>query len=356
MKFLQTLYGKFLPMAIMFLSLSGCIKENNEDCPVPGRLFLAPTFTMHTVKDASGEYKDLFSETAQRQTVYVFDQSGLFVRKIIENGPFTNGHLTPLDLPQGSYRAVVWVNKTDDFELNCVPVAGETSIDEMLLQLEELDNRFITKHFPPLLYGTTDYFDVEEEATTRTADKVIPVSLIRNTHKIQVIIYWKEKKARTLCEKPSHVSETRAYILDKNGVLDFENDASQCSWLTYIPKYFSGDALKTFRDETLEAAIVATEFTVLRLWTDSKTKISIRKKTGTQGETTVYEAELMSLLKKIKIFDSQESLDRQENLEVELVFVCGDNDTPDDNDTWVTASITINDWVVSQMGDDDTDL
>lgn len=355
MKFLQTLYGKFLPMVMMFLSLSGCINEDYQNCPVPGGLFLAPTFTMHTVKNTSGSYRDLFGETAQEQAVYVFDQSGLFLRKITENGPFTNGHLTRLDLPEGSYRAVIWVNATEDFVLNRVPVKGETSIDDLLLQLQELNSQTITKHFSPLLYGTTNYFTVEK-SMSRTADKVIPVSLIRDTHKIQVIIRWRDKKTGTLCEKPYHANETYAYILDKNGVLDFENNAGQSPWLTYIPKYFSGDALKPFLDSNSKAAIVAAEFTVLRLWLNSETKVSIRKAMGTQGEVNVYETDLMPLIKKTKAYEDQESIDREEYFKIELEFECDDNDDPDDDTAWVAGSIMINGWVVSKMDDEDTDL
>lgn len=354
MKFVQTLYGKFLPMLMILLSLSGCMKEDYLNCPVPGGLFLAPTFTMHTEMDASGRYRDMFGETALEQTVYVFDQSGRFLRQITENGPFKNGHLTRLDLPEGSYRAVIWVNATEDFELNRVPVTSETSIDDLLLQLKGLDSQNITKHFAPLLYGTTDYFTIEKTATD-TADKVIPVSLVRDTHKIQVIIHWRDKKTGVLCEKTHHANETRAYILDKNGTLDFENNAGQSPWLTYIPKYFSGDALKPFLDPNPKAAIVAAEFTVFRLWLNSETKVSIRKAIGTQ-EVDVYEADLLSLIRKTKAYEDQESIDREENFKIELEFECDDNDDPGDDTTWVAGSIIINGWVISKMDDDDTDL
>ena len=354
MRFLQALYGKFLPMIVMFLSLSGCMKEDYQNCPVPGGLFLAPTFTLHTVKDASGEYRDLFGETAQEQSVYLFDQSGLFVRNITEKGPFTNGHLTRLDLPEGSYRAVIWVNASEDhFDLNQEPVAGETSIDDLLLQLKELDSQVITNHFSSLLYGTTDCFTVEE-ATTRAVDKVvIPVSLICSSNKIQVIIRWREK-GKTLCGKPHHTDETYVYILDKNGVLDFDNNAGQSPWLTYIPTYFRGDALKPFIKEEPAAATVATGFSVLRLWTDSETKIRVCKKTNAQDEITVYESDLIPLIQKTGAYGKQEDIDREPIFVVELYFEC-DDESGDDN-AWVTSSIVINGWVVSQMGDDGTDL
>lgn len=355
MRFLQTLYGKFLTMTMILLSLSGCMKEDYQNCPVPGGLFLAPTFTMHTEKDAAGEYRDMFGETALEQTVYVFDQSGLFFRQITEHGLFKNGHLTQLDLPEGSYRAVIWVNTKDNFVLNREPVEGKTSIDDLMMQLPELASQTITNHFPPLLYGATDYFTVEK-STTRTTDKVIPVSLIRDTHKIQVIIHWKDKKTGVLCEKTHHADETRAYILDKNGVLDFENNAGQSPWLTYIPRYFSGNELKPFLEPNPQAAIVATEFSVLRLWLNSETKINIRQKTGTQDEVTVYEKDLMPLIKKAKIYENQEIIDRTEEFEVILTFDCDDNDIPDDNTSWVTSSISINGWVVSDMDDEDIDL
>lgn len=347
MRSLQTLYGKFLPIIVMFLSLSGCIKEDYTDCPLPGGIYLAPSFTLHTVRDASGEYKDLFGETAQKQTVYVFDQSGLFVQQISENGPFTNGHLTKLELPDGNYRAVTWVNATnDDFVLSREPIVGKTSIDDMLLQLKEAESAFITRHFSPLLHGITDYFSVKQTSITRAQNKVIPVNLTRSSNKIQVIIRWKDSNG-VLCENPSHINETRAYILDKNGVLDFENNAGQCDWLTYIPKYFSGDELKPFLNESPTAATVAAEFTVLRLWTDSETKIEVRKKISDQEEIKVYETELMSLLKKTKTYEDQESIDREEYFVVELYFDCS---------SWTTTSIVINGWKISEMCDDDTDL
>lgn len=354
MKSLQTLCGKILPMLVIFLSLSGCIKEDYSDCPVPGGVYLAPTFTLHTVKDASGEYKDLFGETAQKQTVYVFDQSGLFVQKILENGPFNNGHLTKIDLPKGKYRAVIWVNAVnEDFVLSREPVAGETSIDDLLLQLKEVESTFITRHFSPLLHGITDYFTVEQTPITRAQNKVIPVNLTRSSNKIQVIIRWTDDD-EVLCENSSHTDETRVYVLDKNGVLDFENNAGQCDWLTYIPKYFNGNDLKAFLNENPVAATVATEFTVLRLWTDSETKIEVHKKINDQEETKVYESELMSLLKKTKAYEDQESIDREACFVVELWFKCHHNKPNDES--WITSSIIINGWKISEIDEDDTDL
>lgn len=338
MKFKHTTNKICFPFLVAVFIFSSCLKEDVSDCPVPG-MRLAPRFTMHTQKDANGEYKDMFGETARKVDYYIFDEAGLLVEMISEEGKFLNGQQTEIpQLAAGKYRVVTWVNNQDATALNIIPQKNITTIDELLLSLKEAASKQITLHPESLLYGSTEF------TVTTNGNQVIPVNLIRDTNKIRVIIRWRNKAAGGWCLDTQHMKTTRLYLEADNGTLDFDNNVSRGNWLTYIPRYFTGDELKTYQ-ETEGVATVACEFDILRLIKDeSKKELTIKELQSDDDADVENEVFKLMLMDYIRDYFkasgqsyTQEALDRKETFLVELEFDCT---------AWTALSIAIEGWVL----------
>lgn len=344
MKRMQSVYRVLLLVLISFSTMTGCIYETLPECPPS--LSLAPVFTFHTEKDADGTPKDLFGTTAREVTAFLFDSEGRFLVKFSESGPFRNGyHMTCPVTDAGEYYAVMWVNQTSSTNLNITtPVQGITTLQEFLLSLKEIENSVITQQFEPLLYGQTAKFTI---TNSRPESQVIPVSLLRNTNKVQVTVRWRDRDSKELCKIHSHSENTRMYIQDTNGIMNFENELCPCKQLTYIPRYFSGEELEVYKDpEHPDAVTLAGQFSVMRLLTDSKTKLVFKTVNENGVEEPGAEYNLMEWIRKTKAYDTQEALDREETFHVYLEFFC-------DEDIWTAVNITINGWRVSNMDGED---
>ncbi len=342
MKLKHTIIKICFPFLVAVFIFSSCMKEDMSDCPVSG-MRLAPRFTMHTQKDANGEYKDMFGETARKIDYYIFDEAGLFVEMVSEEGKFQNGQQTEIPkLAAGKYRVVTWVNNLDATALNITPQKNITTVDELLLSLKEAASKQITLHPESLLYGSTEF------TVTTNGNQVIPVDLIRDTNKIRVIVRWKNKAVGGGCPDTHHIKNTRLYLKGDNGALDFDNNVSRGNWLTYIPWYLTDDELKTYQ-ETKGAAILACEFDILRLIKDeSKKELIIKElqpKSDTDVENEVFKLMLMDYIREYFKASgqsyTQEALDRKETFLVELEFDCT---------AWTAVSIAVEGWVLVDNG------
>lgn len=340
MKLKHTINKIYFPFLVAVFIFSSCMKEDVSDCPVPG-IRLAPRFTMHTQKDANGEYKDMFGETARKVDYYIFDETGLLVEMISEEGKFQNGQQTEIPrLAAGKYRVVTWVNNQDATVLNITPQKNITTIDELLLSLKEAASKLITLHPESLLYGSSEF------TVTKDGNQTVPVDLIRDTNKIRVIVRWKNSSG--WCFDTHHAENSRLYLKADNGILDFDNNVSRGNWLTYIPRYFTGDQLEEYQEEE-GAATVAAEFGIMRLIKDeSKKELLIKERQP--GVDTDIEKEMFSLKLMDYIRDyfeasgqdyTQEALDRKETFLVEILLDCT---------TWATVSISVEGWILVDNG------
>lgn len=339
---MRSVYRVLLLVLFSFSTMTGCIYETLPECP--SSLSFAPVFTFHTETNADGTPKDLFGATAREVTVFLFDGEGRFFEKYSESGSFRNGYHMACPVPNaGEYYAVMWVNSTSSTNLNITsPVQGITTLQEFLLSLKEIENSVITQQFEPLLYGQTARFTI---TNSQPEGQVIPVSLIRNTNKVQVTVRWRDRDSKELCKIHPHSENIRMYIQDTNGIMNFKNELCPCKELTYIPRYFSGEELEAYKDpEHPDATTLAGQFSVMRLLTDSKTKLIFKTVNENGVEELGTEYDLMKWIR--KAYNTQEALDKEEIFHVYLELLC-------DKDTWIAVNITINGWRVSNMNGED---
>ena len=335
----------FLSLLLMPL-LVGCIYETLPECPVSHETRLIPSFTKHTNTDNDGSYLDLFAETAKEITVYIFDGNGLYVGRTYHDGPFENGFEIPFAVPgPGAYRAILWTNANPFTELNIEPQKG-TNISDLLLSLKNMEQQQTVSHrFDPILYGQTKPFTV-----TGGENQKIKLDLIRVTNKVQVSVRWRNKVTGELTAAPSYADRTRMYLEDNNGVLNFENTKCHSPWLTYIPQYFTGEELNPFRDPAFpDATTLAGEFSTMRLFTDSETKLVFNQTDDAGNETPAAQFDLMKLIQKTDAYQTQDDLDREEYFHVYIEFAIEEGS----GDTYTAVDIIINGWHVSNMDDEE---
>ena len=205
----------------------------------------------------------------------------------------------------------------------------------------------VSYRFDPILYGQTEPFTV---TGTGGENQKIKLDLIRITNKVQVTVRWRNKVTGELTAAPSYADRTRMYLEDNNGVLNFENTKYQGPWLTYIPLYFTGEELDPFKDPAFpDATTLAGEFSTMRLFTDSETKLSFNQMDDAGNETPAARFDLMKLIKKTGAYQTQDDLDREEYFYIYIEFAIEEGN----GDTYTAVDITINGWHVSNMDDEE---
>lgn len=333
---------------MVFLSLSvltGCnIWEDLPECPpTTGKMWIGLTFTHHNTKDENKDYIDLFGETVRRTDLFIFNEDNLLIKKIEDvTGPFTNGYRIPIELPVGTYHAVAWNNlySNEATTLFPVPVEGSTKKEELTVQLSELENKEITLHSLPLLYGSTEPFTVTGNEHKKAEDTVIPISLLRNTNEINITVKWIVASTGQLCHDASHVESTQISIKDNNGIYDFDNVQQALDVFTYIPSYHTNN-LKVNREDG--GAMLYAKSTVMRLFPDSSPQLEICNVLPDNSKEIVYTADLMADFIG-KIYQTQEQIDRCPSFDIEITFKCY---------SWVAVDITVNGWKLEDSGDVD---
>lgn len=337
-------------MMMVFLSLpvlilTGCsIWEDLPECPpTTGKVWIGLSFTYHNTTDENKNYIDLFGETARRTDLFIFNEDDLLIKKIEDaTGPFVNGYRIPVEqLPAGTYHAVAWCNLYSNGAtvLSPEPVEGKTKKEELTVQLSELENNEITRHSLPLLYGKTEPFTVSENDLTRAGDTVIPISLLRNTNEINIMVKWVDANTGKPCRDASHAESTRIYIRDNNGMYNLDNEQQTVDAFTYIPSYLTNLPV----NEEEEDATLHAKSTVMRMFPDSSPQLQICNVLPDGKEEVVYNADLMADFIG-KLYNTQEKIDRCPSFDIEITFECY---------SWVAVDIVVNGWQLEDSGDVD---
>ncbi|MEG1671493.1 MAG: FimB/Mfa2 family fimbrial subunit [Mucinivorans sp.] len=331
-------------MITLLGTLNGCIKEDLSACPAvypTGKVWITPSFTMHNQK-TDGVYPDLFVDVARRIDLFIFDAAGVFVKKVTEiaSPSFTAGYRIPVELEAGTYRSIAWVNLAGDNTTQSIPnpIEGETTLEQLSVQLSSLSSGKFTGSITPLFYGDTGSFTVKDNV-----EQDVPVNLIRDTNRLRFDITWFDRDTKLPCNDPQHmhVENTRIYIDDNNGVLGFDNLTKPTTpIITYIPTYLSGPRATTSLDGVLRADV-----DVLRLMTTSTTRLRVCYLQGDKTETLVYDKNLIKTFIE-PFYKTQEELDRTDLFDIKLELECN-------NDSWIVVKVTINGWILMDNGDAD---
>ena len=348
-------YQLFLLLLGVLLSagcLSGCIKDNLSDCPVPvepkpepttGIFRLALTYTMHNMLE-NGTYADLFSQQVHKIDVFVFNDKGQFVKQITEEAApkFADNYIKEIELPGGNYQFVVWGNHYEDETVhNC---NNETSLlqeGRMTLAQTLNQNMEIGMLTDSLFHGYTPQAVSVENGKSQE----VSINLMKNRNDVRVIIRWHEKGTIGYCTRPEHAHSIKATLVDNNTTYDFFNNIVDKQEVIYQPGHFPYWYDPLFNEKMQnnyseqDYAYVA-DFSELRLMKDnSDSRLVIQDNEG----KIVYEHALSGpdgLITQLEQYQTQEALDREDRYLIELLFEC------ESHAPWSAITIMINGWTL----------
>ena len=337
------LFLLFLGLLLSAGCLTGCIKDDLSDCPIPvepepttGTFRLALTYTMHNTQE-NGTYVDLFSQQVHKVDVFVFDEDGHFVQQITEEAApqFAENYTKEIELPGGSYQFVVWGNHYEDETVhNCQDETDLLHEGRMTLVQALSRSTEIEMLTDSLFHGYTP----QQVTVVNGEDQVVPIDLMKNRNDVRVVVRWREKgMTEGYCQHPEHAQNITATLIDNNVTHDFQNNIVDKQEVTYQPGRFPEWYDPFFHGEryvypTERENVYVADFSELRLMKDNAdARLVIRNAEG----TTVYDRALTGpngLITRLEQYQTQEALDREDRYLIELLFECEHVDDPDDPD------------------------
>ncbi|MCD8101355.1 MAG: FimB/Mfa2 family fimbrial subunit [Alistipes sp.] len=296
--------ARILPMLLtLAVTLSSCLKENEDDCVEDASVALRFTFTHH---DETEEPTDLFPYRVNDVDVYIFDENDRYVYNMsVAQNSLSGGNTLYLDLEEGEYKIVTWGNLSD----------SGYGVDAP----EQTRNGFTVS-------ATTDRPDISDlfhGTATLTVDgspRTQEIQLIRNTHVLRVHLIGLSEPTRTI---PGTDYSIR--VEGSNHHYDFDNNPVAQSAATYIPTYTS----LTYG----EKYAVRADFKVQRLLRDQYMTLTISNGNGTTRTDDI----IQRILTVYDDIETTEDLDRR--YEYDLYY-----ELDDDTGTWVFIGNSVSDW------------
>ncbi|MCD7901075.1 MAG: FimB/Mfa2 family fimbrial subunit [Bacteroides sp.] len=263
---------------------------------------------------------DAFHTQVDKVQLYVFDKEDKFLFQQTEEGSAlaTGSYLMQVELPVGEYQFMAWAGAHDSYEITSLQV-GESTINDLKLQLRRDQSLVIDKEVEPLWYG--EILDVNFTATTNQTETI---NLIKDTNKVRFVLQGKTD-SWTL-----NVDDYTYQIIESNGYINYDNSLLPDDVLSFQPYY------KEQRNPS--AGVV--EMNTLRLMADRETRFVVTEKSTGRHVLNINLTDflLMTEMEGHK-WSAQEYFDRQD--EYAIVFFFGDNPG---SDSWLTVQININGW------------
>lgn len=294
--------------------LSSCIAEDTSDCPVDGivpQLVLVPY---------EGSTPTIINDSLFSAQVYVFDELDRFVTTYqIQGRPQLNQTYTPnWILPYGKYSYIAWVND-DAKSFKADPcVAGQSILNQTLLQLlvpqsKAIDN---TGNIPFLCYGHLDNQELDS-----IGSNIITIPIMQFVNRINVTV-----TGMNYAPEPS--DKYTIAITDNNGTYGFDGAFASNDMFTYSTNgQDNGDNM-------------VASLKVLRLSGDRPNPV-ITINDSTTGEQ-LFSANLTQL---ILASNPNNDFDKTHvyNIVIDNLF---------SSDKEIPITITINDWIVDQSNNE----
>lgn len=235
-------------MLVLFISATGCIKEDMSDCP--------PLTNTELTFSYAGDQQDpaMFSRMIDRVTLFVFDKTGgqQILNKTIEKAELNAFQGTQLYLPAGDYRIVTWGNAFDDTEI----IANSIFTGRIHAPAYAAGDRITTNDH--LYYG--DY-DITVPAAEDMPGKVTGDIPFRGAH-IDMKVYVKSF---------GQASDPATWpVVEIGGLMpqyDIQMNTAQPFGTTYLPTVAWDGGNK----------VMAAEFQVLRFADDNPVTVTVRE-------------------------------------------------------------------------------
>jgi hypothetical protein len=298
-------------MAAVF-SMTGCIKEDNDDCPMYVRFKY----------DYNMEFEDLFNEQCTKVELFVFDENGVLIQEITREGDALKdpSFKIPLYLDAGTYTIMAWGGRKDSYDLSEY-VIGETTIDDLTLDLKARTES--SDEIEPLWNGTPKTFTI-----TKAYGHEEVIDLVRNTNTVNVHIGY-----LPTAEGRYNPEDLEIVITAANTTYDSYNNFTNARTVSYYP-FNVTDTTTVYSINTL------------RFVKGQDVTISIRDKNT--GTVVLAEQDLISLLLAGKPYEPEHpDLEDQEYLDRKYIWDLYINlaEGPD-RSYYIAVDIIINGWTV----------
>ncbi len=235
LKFLRKV---FLFVCCVNLGLSACMKEN-ADCPdpEPAPEPEIPAVSLRFRYDRNKYQTDRLRQEIRHLDLYVFDSNeALYLTREIPVSELDEDNCLSLDLPSGTYTAIVWGNTdSEDYQIEYT-----TYLSELAVALNHASDGLVDWQTEHLFHGMV-VFGYDEESVTR-AD----VDMRKKTNQVNVVIQGLEP------EEGQEASDLVSVMMHgSNGRYAYDSSLPGSIYLTYLPEY----TLTTDTDaESLSAA------------------------------------------------------------------------------------------------------
>ena len=304
--------------------------------------------------DRNMQYANAFSNRVNSVDLYVFNQSGMLVKKYHEDGyPLTNeDYLMELtDLPAGTYELVAWCGLSNNSGHFTVPSMISRNLD-VTCTMSTASGYVQDKNLNPLFHGSRSNGYVDDARnkgmvtyTEKTTTKQIyPIYLTKDTNNVLITLQHR---------KGLEFKQSRFVVTmeDKNDKMDYTNEVMQDSHNVVYKPYREYLGNITDNNTSKNAGnFLLIELSTARLMTSHNPIIKV---VDTEQEGKIlFSIPLVKWALQLRsanhrIFGEQEYLDREDNYNMMLWM------DSSDGDGWYGAEIQINDWNVK---DDSMDI
>lgn len=253
-------WGKWIFLsAITLMSLSSCINDDMDDCPIPeptvpakSKVSLTFDYT-YNVKNA-----DAFSEEVKNINVYAFDENGKFFDSYIESkDKFEQGHTMDItDLKDGKYTFVCLARdrqlgtRTDDDEMEfsfASLTPGVSTIDDLTERMGKTDDDGYTENDKDFaaLYTAQTTVDYKSLDNNGKSGNVVAgnLSLMKCTKTYRIVLLPYDNEQSDF--KPENFD---VYIEGSAAWLDHKGDKVRNQPIFYLP--YNSEHRKQYSDAT----------------------------------------------------------------------------------------------------------
>lgn len=327
-------YFRYSCYALALILLS-CVRDGLDECPVdvPGKYSSYIQF----VYDYNMSFEDLFHREVSSLSLYLFDEDNVFLHKMTEKSPsgttFPKGYTVGiLKEFSNATQFVVYAGVDENQQDVSILVPGKSTLNDLDLVLRDRKENIINTSIPPLWHGNI--------TNRMTRASVIPndtttISLVKNTNTIRIVL-------QSLTDNIDvDVNEFSFSLRSVNGSYDAFNVTNDKKTWFYHPYIM----------ENIGEGGAVAELNTLRLLADRENRLVIKH---LATNSTILDININKYLNALKLSEYskmsfEEYLDREDEYKI-VVFLTATKDPTENKLNWVSAYMSINEWVLRDQG------
>ncbi|MCC8174290.1 MAG: FimB/Mfa2 family fimbrial subunit [Odoribacter sp.] len=296
---------------IIFSFLSGCIKDDSEDCGNQG-------ITISFYSKTPCQTDSIYPADIKEIILSIFDRNDLLVQSIkLTNVELNKDYSYNIEIDSSTYSIIAWSGISEENYTITDLQNGITTKSDLLFRLKRTQNQANSIEGTRVFFGESPDIYVPENNKSGTVFQKTAINMLEITNRITISL--------------SGILDNDEYeisIESNNGSMNIDGTIATDDLITYAVNYVDNDSI-------LEA-----HFTVLKLDTEQTNTIIITDKTS---DTEIYRENLLEtlLLKNPYV-----------NLNCDHDFVINFT-TGKDNEGTVILEIWVNNWLVHSY---ETDL